>query len=96
MIPSTAGGADMDRVRAELQRLGLDLNDAANGVWLPGWRSAEGSPGAYHQALNNDVYNRAIRSLFRDVTTLDEARAVLADIKGQLKDGSFPGVRPRP
>jgi A nuclease family of the HNH/ENDO VII superfamily with conserved AHH len=36
IVPSGAGDVRMDALRAQLVALGIDLNDAANGVWLPG------------------------------------------------------------
>lgn len=85
----------MEAVRQRLQSFGINLNDAVNGVWLPTSRSAEGAPGAYHPRLNNDEYNRAIEQAFRNVTTRQDAEATLRDIKTQLQNETFPGVRPR-
>jgi len=95
MVPSNAGGPAMEAVRQRLQSFGINLNDAVNGVWLPTSRSAEGAPGAYHPRLNNDEYNRAIEQAFRNVTTRQDAEATLRDIKTQLQNETFPGVRPR-
>lgn len=97
MVPSNAGGPAMDALRSRLAGMGLDLNTAANGVWLPGSDSTPvvGEP-AYHPRLNNTEYLSAVDDAFRNVTTVDQALAVLADIKSQLQNGTFPGIRPRP
>ena len=87
----------MEALRQRLVDLGLKLNDAANGVWLPGAGAPENATGAYHPRLNNDVYNEAVIRAFDDVTTLERAKQVLADIGSQLQqDGdASPGIRPR-
>jgi hypothetical protein len=86
----------MDELRDRLQGMGLDLNAAGNGVWLPGANAPEGATGAYHPRLNNREYNDAVIDAFRNVRTLGQAQQTLQDIRTQLQDGSFPGVRPRP
>jgi hypothetical protein len=96
IVPTTAGDARMDAVRAKLKALGLDLNDAANGVWLPGHRADPNAPEAYHPRLNNDVYNDTVANALKDLTNLQAAIRVLADIRSQLQANDFPGVRPRP
>jgi A nuclease family of the HNH/ENDO VII superfamily with conserved AHH len=97
MVPSKAGGPAMQAIRDKLAVLELDLNDAANGVWLPGPRSTE-APGepAYHPRLTNDKYNEAMIKLLNPVATKQEAIRVLAEIATMLQSREFPGVRPRP
>ncbi|HUG23539.1 AHH domain-containing protein, partial [Piscinibacter sp.] len=95
IVPSRAGGARMQAVRQLLTGLGVDLNSAVNGVWLPGANAPDDATGAYHPRLNNDDYNRAIEKAFIGVTTREQAEDALQRIKGQLQDGAFPGVRPR-
>lgn len=69
---------------------------SVNGVWLPGPNSSTDATEAYHRTLNNTDYNQAVVDLFRNVTTVDDAKDVLANIASRLKTGDFPGVRPRP
>jgi A nuclease family of the HNH/ENDO VII superfamily with conserved AHH len=97
IVPSRAGGQDMEQLRQRLGDLGLNLNEAANGVWLPGVGAPDDATGAYHPRLNNTEYNEAVLNAFRGVTTLERARQVLADIGSQLQQGgnAFPGIRPR-
>jgi hypothetical protein len=95
IVPSGAGGSLMDEVRARLVSFGIDLNNALNGVWLPGSDAPSDATEAYHERLNNKIYNAAVVQAFRDVTSAQEAIDALARIKTQLQDGTFPGVRPR-
>ncbi len=96
VVPSSAGGARMDALRAKLELLGIDLNNPANGVWLPGPNASRDATEAYHRTLNNTDYNNAVDDVFVGISTKEEALTALRDIGNQLKDGSFPGVRPRP
>jgi hypothetical protein len=97
IVPSRAGDARMEALRQRLEGLGLKLNDAVNGVWLPGADAPEGAQEAYHPRLNNRLYNEAVIAAFRGVTTLAEAQDILARIGSQLQQGgnAFPGIRPR-
>jgi A nuclease family of the HNH/ENDO VII superfamily with conserved AHH len=96
IVPSNAGDARMDALRAQLAAWDIDLNSAANGVWLPGPNAPEDASGAYHRRLNNEVYDRAVISKLNEATTRDDAIRILNDIANQLANGDFPGVRPRP
>ena len=95
MVPSRAGGAAMDELRQRLQGMGIDLDGATNGVWLPSARAPENASGAYHPRLNNAEYNDALVGRLAGVTDRGRAEAILADVKVELKNGTFPGVRPR-
>lgn len=95
-VPVAAGGPEMAALREKLAALGIDINDAANGVWLPGPASDPNAPEAYHPRLNNGEYNAAVIDAFRDVTTAADARLTLDRIGNSLQQGDFPGVRPRP
>jgi hypothetical protein len=96
IVPSEAGGPRMDALRAKLLLLDIKLNDATNGVWLPGPGASRDATEAYHRTLNNTDYNNAVDDVFKGVLTREQAISALRDISSQLKDGSFPGVRPRP
>ena len=96
IVPSDAGGPAMEVLRARLAALDVDLNAAANGVWLPGPKAPVSATEAYHRRLNNPEYNDAVNRALSEVTSGEQALAALKDIGNQLKDGSFPGVRPRP
>ena len=97
IVPTRAGDERMEALRQRLTGMGLNLNDAANGVWLPGPAASTDATGAYHRKLNNSDYNDAVVAAFRGVETLAEARDVLSRIGSQLQEGgnAFPGIRPR-
>ena len=94
MLPSEKW-AELDPLRDRFAAWNIDLNSADNGVWLPGYRSPTDALGSYHESLHNGDYRDAFRDAFRGVTTREEAVSVLADIRSQLQEGSFPGSRPR-
>lgn len=96
IVPVKGGDALMQAARDRLTELGLSVDDAANGVWLPTHRSDPGATEAYHNRLHNRDYYEAVAGALRSVRTRDEAVAVLQDIGDQLRSGSLLGVRPRP
>jgi rhs family protein-like protein len=73
----------------------IDLNSAANGVFLPS-RPGSTAPGAYHPSLHSDDYYDALRDDFRNVGTRDEAIEALDRIRDQLLDATYPGSKPVP
>jgi len=73
--------------RAILQKYGIDINDAANGVFLP--MAKEVAEGAYHPSLHTNKYYDEINSLLSDVTSKQEALDVLEYISEALQDGTF-------
>ena len=86
---------ELDYLRDKFKDWNIGLNDAANGVWLPGYQANQDAPGSYHERLHNIEYLKAIQDAFLGVTRNADARAALAEIKDQLKAGNFAGSRPR-
>jgi A nuclease family of the HNH/ENDO VII superfamily with conserved AHH len=97
IVPSRAGGSDMDVIRDRLvNEWKIDLNSAANGVWLPGPNAPVDAPEAYHRTLNNRDYNEAVISELSQATSRDDAIRILADIAHRLRERDFPGATGRP
>jgi hypothetical protein len=96
MVPSRDGGPAMQAIRDKLALLDLDLNDAANGIWLPCAKAPADATEAYHPRLTNDVYNEEVVFLLSNATTKEDAVRILETIASQLQANTFPGVRPRP
>jgi A nuclease family of the HNH/ENDO VII superfamily with conserved AHH len=89
------GSPAMQQLRARLVSLGLDLNDLANGVLLPGAKSDQNVIGAYHPRLDNDLYNITVTDALQGVTSADRARIILQEIGSRLRAGDYPGIRPK-
>jgi A nuclease family of the HNH/ENDO VII superfamily with conserved AHH len=96
VVPDKAGGSAMQGVRDKLASLGIEIDSAFNGVWLRGSKADRDAPEAYHPRLNNRDYNDAVVNEFKLVTNAEEAIAALQRIAVALRNGTFPGVRPRP
>jgi uncharacterized protein RhaS with RHS repeats len=64
--------------RAILEKFGIDVNSAANGVFMNG--------GA-HQAMHTDEYYRGLNSRLSQAGSRDEALEILGDIKRELSSG---------
>lgn len=77
--------------RAVLQRYGIDINDAGNGVFLPGRMTSPNPTGAaVHSRIHTNAYYAEVNSLLGQATTRGEALDALAYVRSQLLSGGFP------
>ena len=81
--------SELNGLRAQLQRWGIDINSVENGVMLPGRNAPAGMQGTYHALLSDPGYGRALEARFVGVTTAADARATLAAINNELRNGTF-------
>ncbi len=83
--------ANAARARTVLERFGIGINDAGNGVFLPG-RTISPNPigAAVHSRIHTNAYYGEVDSLLRRATTRDEALDALAYIRSRLLSGGFP------
>lgn len=76
---------------AKLQRNGIDVNEAANGVFLPRYAKNASPPSLNHGNLHTDRYHREVSNRINSASESREALLdVLSSIRQQLTDGSFP------
>jgi HNH/ENDO VII superfamily nuclease len=73
-----------------LDNFGIDINSAANGVFLPLKRGMEGT---YHPAIHTDFYYETVTNLLGLAESPGEAIETLAQIGEMLRNGNFP-IRP--
>ena len=73
--------------RAILQKYGININDAANGMFLPTVKDA--AKGAYHPSLHTDSYYRKVTELLSSTKSKDDVLDILDDIAEQLRNGTF-------
>ena len=73
----------------------IDLNSAANGVFLPS-RPGSTAPGAYHPSLHSNDYYDALAQDFDYVENREDAINTLDRIRERLLDGTYPGSKPVP
>jgi RHS repeat-associated protein len=86
-----AGGAKAAAAaRLVLQRLGIGINSAHNGVFLPGRAGSALAPAAVHAGGHSNVYYRAVNQALSGATTRQEAIQILNGIAEALKAGTFP------
>ena len=77
--------------RGILRDLKIGINDAANGVFLPGSRLAENAAGAaVHSSVHTSAYYRAVNAALAGATTREEALIILGDIAARLRAGGLP------
>jgi len=73
--------------REILDKFGIGINDADNGVYLPTTKDVGGT---YHPGLNTKTYNETVTSMLEKATTRDEAIDILKDVSRELSKGTFP------
>jgi hypothetical protein len=76
-----------------LQRFGIGVHDADNGVCLPRDEAAAkvlGSSAAPHETLHTNEYYNAVNNEFRDVKSREEALEKLNGIRQELLRGRYP------
>ncbi|MER6591182.1 SpvB/TcaC N-terminal domain-containing protein [Micromonospora purpureochromogenes] len=77
--------------RAHLTSLGVGINEAANGVYLPRFVSSANPLGAaVHSTTHSPAYYAEVNRLILQTKTAAEARNVLAYIGKQLAAGPWP------
>ena len=83
-----AGGAkDADIARAILERFGIGINDAVNGVFLPTIKGA--SDAAYHPGIHTKAYYEKVNELLRQAMTKEDVVNILNMIAAELEAGTF-------
>ncbi len=75
-----------EAARQILLEYGVDINDAANGVFLP---TIKREAGAYHPSLHTDGYYRKVTEALNIATSKEDVIDILADIAEQLSKGIF-------
>jgi hypothetical protein len=79
------------QARAVLARFDIDINSAANGIFLPAnQQSANFTGSAVHSVLHTNDYYRAVNDALGAATSQSEALDILARIRESLLRGSYP------
>lgn len=87
-----AGGAARSApARAVLQRFGIGIDEAANGVFLPqNLKSLNPAGAAVHSTVHTDRYYAAVNQLLGRATSRQQVIQSLAYIRQRLLSGGFP------
>lgn len=81
------GAAAAAPARAVLQRFGIGINEAANGVFLP--RAANGTAAAVHAGGHSRAYYEAVNAALAQATTRDEVLEALEALRQDLQNGKL-------
>ncbi|MCR2037679.1 DNRLRE domain-containing protein [Adlercreutzia caecimuris] len=81
------GSKSAQEARDHLKRLGIGINDAANGVFLPTKRGV--GKGAHHPSLHTKKYITEVTRKIGKAQTKKQAEKILADIREELLDDRF-------
>jgi len=76
------------RAREILEKFGIDVNNAANGVYLPNTKDSL-APGLYHPSLHTKAYYAAVAERLENAKTLENVLETLNDIRSELLNGTF-------
>lgn len=78
------------QARTILQRFGIGINDAANGVFLPATRASVNPTGAaVHSTLHTNHYYQAVNQILGAATTRADVEAALNVIRQALRSGGL-------
>ena len=85
------GAKKADNARKRLAELGIDIDNPANGVFLPANKSSPNPLGSIvHKTLsNNDAYYFKVEDILRRATSQADALQKLERIGETLKNGTF-------
>jgi hypothetical protein len=75
--------------RGILKRFDIDVNNAANGVYLPSIFDDE-VKAAYHGTLHTEAYSKEVLSRLKERQSKEEVLLTLNEIRKQLLAGAFP------
>jgi len=74
-----------------LRKLGIGINDAENGVYLPCNSTTPcDEPGALHSTLHTGQYYDAVNEALGSAGTREEAITILRSIADRLRAGGYP------
>jgi hypothetical protein len=77
--------------RQVLARFGIGLNEASNGVFLPGTIAADNAAGAaVHSTLHTSEYYDAVNQALSQATSREGALQILNEIRSALLGGGYP------
>ena len=77
--------------RAQLDRFGIGVNDAENGVWLPRSSSSPNPSGAsVHSRVHTNEYYDHVNDLMAGARNRSEALDVIGHVRRQLQGGYWP------
>ena len=86
---STRTEPAIGEIQQQLDRGGVGVNEAANGVYLPRNGSVARPPAETHAPLHTDAYFRDVRDRLEGLTDPGDIRAELQEIARDLGEGAF-------
>jgi len=74
--------------RKVLEKFNIDINDAANGIFLPIQKGVDDA--IQHAKIHTNKYYQEIEKMLNQATTKEEVIETLEDIREQISQGIFP------
>jgi hypothetical protein len=89
-IVAKTGNDDAAEARAILDQYGVDLNDPANGAWLPANTTSPNPTGStVHSTLHTNKYYEDVTSRLRSATDRQDVLNTLDEIRNELERGTY-------
>jgi hypothetical protein len=92
IVMSNSTHPDMKATRKHLKRLGIDIDDASNGVFLPTntkAKTAAGTKAHPHSKCHTNRYKAEVRRRVTSKKTAAAAKRELRAIGDELRNGTF-------
>lgn len=77
-----------------LNKFGIDINSAYNGVFLPGCNESN-AIGMVHCGKHTETYEEAVLDRLKKAKSSDEAKKILSEIRNELLNDSFVDLNKR-
>ena len=95
IVPKEGGGLWGKKARQALTDAEIPINDADNGIALPGSNRERGTVfepegGPYHGTVHTKAYYRAVAERLAGVKNEGAARGIVRQIAIDIRDGNFP------
>ena len=87
----------MTALRSQMAKLKIDINDAANGVFLPtstAVKDAAKTVAQQHSRTHTNLYKENVSNMLKDISDPKVFKETLRDIGKQLQAGTFEVKKP--
>ena len=92
IIMSNSNDYRMEELRDKMSKLGFDINDAENGVYLPTSskiKTKSGTTAIAHSKIHTNTYKQNVYDRLKDINTTEEFGNELKKISSEIRAGTF-------
>jgi hypothetical protein len=92
IVMSNSNDYRMVELRDKMSKLGFDINDAENGVYLPTStkiKTESGTTAIAHSKIHTNTYKQNVYDRLKDINTMEEFGNELKNISSEIIAGTF-------